>query len=107
MPHCDLHYSADLALEVEPLLARIEAAILAQDAEAGATKGRAYPAAVFHHTHLKVTIALLAKPHRDAAFVSALQAALKETLAPGLPRPCWLSIDIVFSTPFYVTEYLE
>ncbi|WP_299692867.1 hypothetical protein [uncultured Tateyamaria sp.] len=88
------------------MLARVEAVILRHDPGAGETKGRAYPASVFHHTHLKVTVSLLSKPHRGAAFVAALQDALRTDLGRDLPRPCWLSIDITFSTPNYHTELL-
>ena len=106
MPHCALHYSADLEVDVAALLAGVEAVILRHDPGAGETKGRAYPAPVFHHTHLKASVALLSKPHRDAAFVAALQADLTALLGRDLPRPCWLSIDITFSTPNYHTELL-
>lgn len=107
MPHLDLHYSADIALDAAAVLRTVEAVVLRHDSGAGATKGRAYPADRFHHTHFKATLALLSKPHRDAAFVAALRASLIDTLAPLLPRPCWLSIDIVFSGPHYHTEELH
>ncbi|MEL6888435.1 MAG: hypothetical protein AAFO86_06975 [Pseudomonadota bacterium] len=106
MPHCALHYSDDLDVDVAALLAEVEAVILRHDPGAGDTKGRAYPAPVFHHTHLKAEVALLAKPHRDAAFVAALQTDLTAVLGRDLPRPCWLSIDISFSTSNYHTELL-
>lgn len=106
MPHCELHYSDDLDIDPAALLAEVEAVILRHDPGAGATKGRAYPAPVFHHTNLKATVALLSKPHRDAAFVAALQTELSAVLGRDLPRPCWLSIDITFSTPNYHTELL-
>lgn len=106
MPHARLEYSADLEIDAGTILAEIEAIILAHDAGAGDTKGRAYPAEIFHHTHFKAEIALLAKPHRDMAFMAALQADLKAALARHLPRPCWLSLDLVFSGPGYITEKL-
>jgi len=106
MPHCDLHYSDDLDLDPVALLREVEAVVLRHDPGAGETKGRAYPAAHALHTHMKVTLSLLSKPHRDAAFVAALQKDVRALLAPVLPRPCWLSVDITFSTPNYTTELL-
>ena len=86
MPHCELSYSADLDLDGGEMLRRIEALILRHDADAGDTKGRAYPAGTFHHTHLKATISLLAKPHRGAAFTAALQGDVFDLLSRALPR---------------------
>lgn len=106
MPHCELHYSSDLEVDPKAILAEVEAIVLAHDAGAGATKGRAYPAPVFHHTHFKASIALLAKPHRDAGFLAALHRDLETALSAHLPRPCWLSIDLTLSGPGYLTKEL-
>lgn len=106
MPHATLEYSADLQIDAGAILAEIEAIVLSHDAGAGDTKGRAYPAEVFHHTHCKLEVALLAKPHRNMAFMAALQADLSAALAKHLPRPCWLSVDLVFSGAGYHTEKL-
>ncbi|MEM9870736.1 MAG: hypothetical protein AAF822_05730 [Pseudomonadota bacterium] len=106
MPHCALHYSEDLEIDAKALLTEVEAVILRHDPGAGETKGRAYPAPIFLHTHMKASVALLSKPHRGAAFVAALQADLRAVFERALPRPCWLSIDITFSTAQYHTELL-
>lgn len=106
MPHCDLHYSGDLDIDATAILAEVEAIILAHDSGAGATKGRAYPAPHFLHTHFKATLSLLSKPHRNAEFSAALQRDVVAALSAHLPRPCWLSVDITFSTALYHTEHL-
>ncbi|WP_415402992.1 hypothetical protein [Tateyamaria sp. SN3-11] len=106
MPHCELSYSSDLDIDVHTILAEIEACILRHDDGSGETKGRAYPAPTFHHTHLKASVSLLPKPHRGAVFVAALQQDIVALIAAHLPRPCWLSVDIGFSGPGYHTEFL-
>lgn len=106
MPHATLEYSADLEIDAAAILAQIEATVLAHDAGAGDTKGRAYAVQSFHHTHCKAEVAILVKPHRDAAFVDALKLDLAAAIANHLPRPCWLSVDVVFSGPGYHTEEL-
>ena len=53
-----------------------------------------------------MTVDLLAKPHRDPAFMAALQADLIAAISKHLPRPCWLSVDLVRSGPAYFTEEL-
>ncbi len=106
MPHLQLNYSSDLDIDVPVILARVEDIILSHDNGSGETKGRAYPAPVFHHTHLKASVSLLPKPHRGAVFVAALQQDIVEELSAMLPRPCWLSVDITFSGPGYHTELL-
>lgn len=107
MPHCELSYSSNLEIDAHAMLAEVEACILVHDADAGETKGRAYPAPIFHHTHLKATVALLAKPHRNASFTAALQKDLVARLSAHLPHPCWLSVDLTYSTSTYHTEFLE
>ncbi|WP_299041837.1 hypothetical protein [uncultured Tateyamaria sp.] len=107
MPHCELSYSSDLDIDAQAILAEVEACILRHDGDAGDTKGRAYPAPVFHHSNMKASVALLSKPHRGAAFTAALQKDLVTLIAAHLPRPCWLSVDITYSTSTYHTEFLE
>ncbi|MEM6373402.1 MAG: hypothetical protein AAF727_11570 [Pseudomonadota bacterium] len=106
MPHCELHFTSDLDIDVPAILHEVEAIILSHDPEAGKTKRRAYPAPQFLHTHFKATLSLLSKPHRDAQFVAGLQRDVVAAISSYLPRPCWMSVDITFSTPHYHTEFL-
>ena len=107
MPHAELKYSADLELDAPAALRRIEQILQAHDPGSGDCKGRAYPAAASHHTHLILEVSLLPKPHRDAAWFSAVRADLAAYLRSVLPRPCWLSIELSFSSAQYLTERLE
>ncbi len=107
MPHAELHYSSDLSLDPQAMLERIEAVLAEHDPNAGACKGRAYPAEIYRHTHCLVTISLLAKPHRDAAFVAALSRDLEAAIKAGISEPCFFTLDIGFSSPFYVTNRHE
>jgi hypothetical protein len=104
MPHAELKYSSDLTLDAPAILAEIEAVILKHDANSGACKGRAYPAQQFHHSHITVSVALLTKPHRDAAFSEALLAALESRIKAMIPVACEFSLGLNYSTPFYVTN---
>ena len=103
MPHAELKYSSDLTIDVAAMLGTIEQIIQNHDSGAGDCKGRAYPAKVFHHSHLICDISLLNKPHRDAAFMQALLDALTAALKPQLPEGTKFSIGLSFSTPYYVT----
>ena len=108
MPHCELKHSHDLDnIKMQDVLKDVEDIVLAHDPGAGQTKGRAFSASISRHTHMLMTLTLLAKPHRDAAFVDALKADLVAAVSAHLPRPCWFSIDISFSTRNYHTELLE
>ena len=106
MPHAEIFYSPELDIDTKALLVAIEAVILNHDDGTGDCKGRAYRADIAHHTHMKVVISLLPKPHRGAKFVADLQAGIYQTIADVLPRPCWLSVDITFSGSGYRTELL-
>lgn len=103
MPHAELKYSSDLAIDAEAILAEIEAAILEHDDGAGACKGRAYPAAQYHHSHVAASVTLLAKPHRDAAFSNALLADLESRIRARLTVSCAVSVELGYFSPFYST----
>ena len=104
MPHATLSYSSDLQLDAGAMLRDIEETILAHDAGAGACKGRAYSASVFHHSHIMIDIALLDKPHRDAAFMAALARDLEARIKVHLLSPCAFSMEVRFSGSQYVTN---
>lgn len=106
MPHCTLEYYANLDVDAVAILKDVEDIVLRHDPDARVSKGRAYPAPAFLHTNMRVTVDLLAKPHRDPAFMAALQADLVEAISSRLPRPCWLSVDLVRSGAAYFTKEL-
>ncbi|RYG90619.1 hypothetical protein EU803_11485 [Loktanella sp. IMCC34160] len=103
MPHAELKYSADLNIDAPAVLRGIEQLILRHDGGAGACKGRAYPAAAFHHTHCLLTLSMLTKPHRDHAFTQALLADLRAELGRHLNQRCALSVGIQYSDDAYWT----
>jgi len=103
MPQADLMYSADLDLDAAAILARVEQVIADHDAGAGACKGRAYPAAVTHHSHVTLRVAMLDKPHRDAAFMSALLADVERAVKALIAQPCAVAVELSFSSPYYAT----
>ncbi len=104
MPHADLKYSANLTVDAPAILAKIEAVIQSHDSGAGECKGRAYPADLFHHTHMLVDIAMLNKPHRDAAFMAPLMADLEAAIKAMIPQKCYFSLGIKLSDDYYVTN---
>ncbi|MEL6960792.1 MAG: hypothetical protein AAGL89_17780 [Pseudomonadota bacterium] len=103
MPQADLKYSSDLSFDAKALLGRIEALILRHDAGSGACKGRADPADVFHQSHVLLRVALLRKPHRDAAFRADLVAALVALLDEHIPDGTERAVEFVFSSDDYAT----
>ena len=107
MPHAELKYSADLAIDPAALLAGIEEILQRHDPGSGDCKGRAYSASVSHHAHLIAEISLLPKAHRDEAFMTALREDLARYLRGALPKGIWMSLQLNFSGAHYVTEVLE
>ena len=104
MPHADIKCSADLSFDTKATLQRIEAIINDLDPSAGACKGRAYPAEIFHHTHILVEVSLLPKPHRDQAFMQSLSQALEADIKSQLTQACKFSLALNFSDENYVTN---
>ena len=107
MAHAELKYSADLALDSEAVLADVEAVIQRHDAGSGACKGRAYPAEVFHHSHVLLELSLLTKPHRDEAFTKALMADVEAAVKAQIGQGCYFSLSVEYSGAYYVTNCHE
>ena len=103
MPHAEVKYSTDLEFDVQSMLQGIEKVLNDLDPTAGNCKGRAYPAAVFHHTHILVEAHLLAKPHRNAAFTARAIEALEAEVQRHLSQPCEFSLKLIYSPSTYVT----
>lgn len=106
MPQADLSYSANLALDAATILATIEQTIAAHDDTSGACKGRAFPLADTHHTHILLRLRMLRKPHRDDAFMQKLLTALQTALEPLVPTPCILGVELGFLEPHYASRTL-
>ena len=104
MPHAELKYSDDLGLDAGAVLIAIERVLQQHDAGSGECKGRAYPAAIYHHSHCLVEIAMLTKPHRDQAFTDAVIADLERAIKAHIPKPCFFSLDIRYSGAGYITN---
>ena len=107
MPPAELCYSSDLTLDPKAVLERMEEVMQAHDPDSGACKGRAYPAEIFHHTHFLARVSLLAKPHRDTAFILALSHDLEAAIKALIPEPCAFKLDISFSSQIYVANAHE
>ncbi|MEM7033988.1 MAG: hypothetical protein AAF629_30890 [Chloroflexota bacterium] len=104
MPHCELHFSDNLNLDAKAILAKVEAIINAHDPNAHECKGRAYPAAIYHRPHLKVTVSLLTRPHRDEVFTKALMTDLEVQIKVMVPQSCYFSLLIEYSPTYYITN---
>lgn len=101
MPQADLKYTADLEFDALALFADIEATIARHDSGAGGVKARAYPATVFQHSNLILEVAILNKPHRDAAFRKALLADLAALMDRYLPSGTERAVELRFSGEDY------
>jgi len=97
MPQADLKYSANLEFDALALFADIQALIASHDSGAGVCKGRAYPAAIYQHSHCILEVAILRKPHRDAAFRKALLDELVVLVDSYLPSGTERAVELKFS----------
>ncbi len=104
MPHCEIQFSDDLDIDAKDVLALVERVINAHDVNAHQCKGRAYPVSIYHRSHLKVTVSLLTKTHRDEAFTKALMIDLEKQIKETLSQSCYFSLLIEYSPAYYVTN---
>ena len=107
MPQVDLKYSDDLNFDAAKVLTDIEAMVRSHDAGAGECKARAYPAPIFHRTHLTVEISILPKAHRDTAFMDALSTDLEKTIKAHLNQACFFALMISFSPETHIAGHFE
>jgi len=107
MPHAELKYSTDLDIDPNEILAEIETVILEHDTDAGDCKGRGYPTSHYHHSHIHVSVALLAKAHRDEKFFKALSGALETRIKQMIPIPCYFSLGLEILPALYVAGPYE
>jgi hypothetical protein len=103
MPHTDLKYSADLNIDPTAILRGIEQVIQSVDPSSGICKGRAYPAQIFHHTHILINVSLLPKPHRDAEFTQNLLGKLERQIKSHITQNCQFSLAVLYSDDGYIT----
>lgn len=101
MPQADLFFTADQAIAAVDVLRSIEGAISAMDAAAGACKGRAYPVADFHHSHILLRLSMLPKDHRDAAFAAELGKRLAAVLQQAVTADCAINVQVRFDLVHY------
>ncbi|SDX37223.1 hypothetical protein [Litoreibacter albidus] len=107
MPHAEIKYSADMSLDTQAMMGLIETTVANHDSGAGAVKSRAYRVEDFQSTHVLITLTLLPKAHRDAAFMNALLADLTAGLKALVDQPCAFSLELAFNGPYYHTDYLQ
>ena len=101
MPHAEIKYSTDLTVDAPAILAAIESVILDHDSSAGDCKGRGYPTSHYHHSHVHISVAVLAKPHRDEAFFKALLSKLETRIKAMIPEPCYVSVELELLSAYY------
>ena len=101
MPHAEIKYSTDLNIDAKAILAEIDKVILDYDRDAGDCKGRGYPTSHYHHSHVSVSVALLAKPHRDKEFFKGLLNTLDAHIKAMIPVPCYFSLELKPLSEFY------
>lgn len=104
MPHAEIKYSTDLAIDPSAILAEIETVLKQHDDGVGSCKGRGYPTDHYHHSHITVSVSILVKPHRDEAYCQDLLAKLEKSIKALIPVPCAFSLGLDFLTPFYATN---
>lgn len=107
MPHVEIKHSDNLELNHAKIFDKVEQIINQHDSAAGVCKSRAYPCAHYKHTHIMVTIALLTKPHRDKAFTVKLSEEIEAAIKSELQQSAYFSLDIDYSSPYYVTSFYE
>lgn len=104
MPHAELRYSNDVAVDTGAVFGAIETTIARHDDGAGVVKCRAYPTADYRHSHLTVLLTMLDKPHRDTAFTTALISDLEAAVKAHIRSRCYFSLQVDFNPPTYVTN---
>lgn|SRR3990167_9658664 len=103
MPHLEIKYSADIALDVECLFDQIESVINELDPSAGVCKSRAYPAKNYKHSHVMIEVWLLPKQHRNQTFTQVLLKTLKDCVKKQIANHYYISVQLYYRDSNYLT----
>lgn len=103
MPQADIYHTVDISLPAREILAQIETVVKDHDSGAGQCKGRTHSISEFHHSHIYLTLSLLPKPHRDAAYAADLGGKLGALLQPHLPAGTTAAVNIRFDLAHYTS----
>ncbi len=104
MPQINMKYSSDLkTIDFHRFFIDMEIIINEHDSTAGICKSRAYPADIYHHTHIDISILMIKKKHRDESFMHNLQEKLILVCKNYIPKNCLYSLNLAFSGEYYFT----
>ena len=104
MPQINMLYSSDIkTVDFHKFFSDMEVIINEHDPSAGICKSRAYPADIYLHTHIDVSVFLIKKKHRDEKFMRELQEKLISVCKDHIPLNCLYSINLTFSGDYYFT----
>jgi len=107
MPHVEIKYSEDLALDHKALFNVIQKTINQFDSSAGACKSRAYPTDKYLHTHVLINVYLLTKDYRNDEFTKNLTEALLKEIKDIIKQPCFLSFELCYKGKNYITTKIN
>jgi len=104
LPHVEIKYSDNLAIDTKVIFDVIEDVINKKDASAGECKSRAYPCSEYKYTHILVTVSLLTKPHRDKEFTLQLSSEIERAIKLHFKQSLYFSLNIEYSLAYYTTN---
>ncbi|MFT7684426.1 MAG: 5-carboxymethyl-2-hydroxymuconate isomerase [Moritella dasanensis] len=104
MPHVEIKYTDNLDIDTDTIFNVIEGIITENDSGAGECKSRAYPCSQYKYPHMLVTVSLLTKPHRDAAFTYKLSDQIEHAIKLNLKQSLYFSLTIEYSPAYYSTN---
>ena len=95
MPQINIFHSSDITIPSD-FLSQIEATIQKHENNSVPCHGRVFTATQHHHSGAMLDIAVLAKPHRDSAWLQQLTEALTKVMQAALPKGVRCGIEIRF-----------
>jgi len=104
MPHAEIKYSNNLAIDANEMFSLIENIINRHDSNSGECKCRAYPYDQYKYPHILITITMLTKPHRDETFTRQLIKDIEARLKKRIRQSCYFSLLIEYSPSSYITN---
>lgn len=101
MPHIEIHYTQDIALDTHNLSKKLEHTIKSLDATVGGCKSRAYATTEFNASHIIINIWLLKKPHRDEQYNKHFLDEVGKTIKENIPAHYHTSLQLYYRDENY------
>ena len=107
MPHTDIKYTADLDIDIKPLMLSIKEIILDLDPTAAVCKSRAIKIDEYHHSHINIELRMYATKERDIDLINQLITRVDHETKSLMKSAAHVTVKLNFTPLPYLTGFFD